>query len=427
MLLDSLPEEICEDVVRRLDYQDAFALKQVNRLFARLVDIPTLYTYAQCIPVTGLSRAECLDVLFDLRLIRYGYIGCRICHRFRRGTCYFSRNQYRALFPPWNRKVEPNLKALADSFCVTCGVKTGIYKPGDIIESDMAVERSYTGLVSYRNEELTICFSCLRIIGRLWDSCQSCRACEACCRLANVMSKSRLPHGLEPIRLPSSLDCFHREILGHWLDRNRQMVMPGRTISALNSLYRRIIGNLDYSSTLALRQTCHLLSRQHVLTVRSYIEHMRQEPFKPDSFFTNGLVLLRKEKIIPRKAQPCGYCKRFRLPEQSRAYYWRPLDTGTNYRAPWVRPNECGECHQLGGLGEKCDHELHGSYVPCAGCTCCHSCIERVEELLRAGTVQPDLVSAIAPKYLRISEGYCKHHATLRAYAGGPSYPSEYP
>ena len=60
-LLDSVLEEICADIVSRLPYKAALALKQTNRLFARLVDVPTLYVYTQGIQIFKFIPSGAVD------------------------------------------------------------------------------------------------------------------------------------------------------------------------------------------------------------------------------------------------------------------------------------------------------------------------------------------------------------------------------
>ena len=220
--LEGLPEEIHTIIVSCLDYQDAFALKQTTRLFARLVDIPTLYTHAQGIQVANLTSYEAVEVLSKQGLLPEMFAACQHCHRWLwvgdldLGMIKILDNR---LSCP-----SPYLQLLTEIHCMQCRADAGIYEPGVPIAVSKHTWLSPSAANSlhepYRGgSSITPCFSCLRLVAFEYDACRVCRACEACCRLSNIMlNNGEHDTGQHDRRVVferlSSGSCHHRETLG---------------------------------------------------------------------------------------------------------------------------------------------------------------------------------------------------------------------
>ena len=159
--------------------------------------------------------------------------------------------------------------------------------------------------------------------------------------------------------------------------------------------------------------------------VKDYFEYA--QVFEPSKCRRQDLITLREAKIVPREAQPCEYCKCFRMPVASLKYYRKShLIPETNTGASEAKPYSCYECGDLEKPGMVCKHDDRGVYSPCLGCTCCDQCIKVAEEAQQSGKVAKSIESASAPKWLGIRDGECKHHEILVKLGKEPRYPSEY-
>ncbi len=165
--ISSLPEELRQEIISYLDYNDAWSLKQTSRLFLKVVEIPTIASFL------SLPYGPSLSMLEDWEIIPLGYEACWYCRRllpsdrFSRFQRHLtSARQHSLNFDYQSWKPEKH-------FCIDCGLKHGQYEPG---------ERIFTGFgdPGCTAESVQSCSSCGVLSEFKLLACESCGACKIC-------------------------------------------------------------------------------------------------------------------------------------------------------------------------------------------------------------------------------------------------------
>ena len=386
----SLPGELYKMISENLDYKDAWGLKQTSRHFARVIEIPTFRSFQSHLERSfhikdpkRSKQAIAIQIRSLKILIKVGFFPeneatCKICCRIASLRCFDEDQQF-------TRIEEQDFEAMMDMFCLACGADNDLYKPGDSIPycSRPGLQPPWDEL--YLCNELTLCFSCLRFIrlegfenfdGTEWfGPCEFCKACESCVRRSNAILNSGLA------KRNSSLPCQHVETLGTLPNRARQQSTVRGFFKFPEQLLWRFYDSLDYSSSWALAQTCHFFySSMDVTTIRKYFKESPRLSLRQ----SKNLATLRDSGTIPLDAQPCIYCKYFRLPTPGNFYYWKPLafvDADSKYHILNERFCWCSNCSYNHGSTNGCP-ETQDIYTPCPDCMCCAKCMNLVERVL---------------------------------------------
>ena len=255
-----------------------FTLRQTSRSVYHAVNIPTIYSYRRGINVAGKTRAKCLEILTGENLMPKNQTFCLSCNRNRdpiRYTWAEGDIIMRA------EKTETDFKALANICCIRCNVRSGLHKPGDLIERYAAghnksgdlTERDTVLFLDARDRSVTItlCYSC-SLLNLLSLACRHCRACKTCCRAANLL----LNNGSFPRSQCHDVQaCHHEQVIRHFKGNN---VLHGDTWQeALHfnkrsrwfqlspSLQDKILSRLGSDSVLSFRLACHSFNERGCL------------------------------------------------------------------------------------------------------------------------------------------------------------------
>ena len=154
-----IPEELRQQIISELSYHDAWALKQTSRLFARVVQIPTVKSFLL------LPEGKALFILRESEVIPFSHELCCYCRRLLHFSCYgrekrreFTLRRASLNYEEWDFK---------NQFCLECGVAHMKYMPGQRILTGF-------GEAGSKNEAVVSCWHC----GTLTDF--KYRTCEAC-------------------------------------------------------------------------------------------------------------------------------------------------------------------------------------------------------------------------------------------------------
>ena len=376
-------------ITESLDYEDAWALKRTSRHFARVIEIPTLRFFlghlgriSKIKKPKRLKLAKAQWAVLET-LIRAGYFPedeatCRFCCCIA-SFHYFDRNQQNV------REDEQDIKAIADMFCIECGAENDMYSAGDCIPCDSDFGADQLDLDVGLASELTLCFSCLRIIRYEGFShgedewigpCRFCRACEPCMRRSNAILNSGL------VQSDSTQPCQHVETLSSIPDRTRQQgAVPGFSKFPQELLWH-FYEYLDRPTLWNLAQTCDFFnSSMHVTTVKRYHERRSFSSLVQ----SEDLAALHDWNMIPLDGQPCIYCRRFWVPQSSRLYYWKLLayvDASSSPQEESHLFRRCCDCESNHGSTNGCTY-LQDIYTPCPDCMCCAECMDLADQVLK--------------------------------------------
>ena len=120
----NIPEEIRQEVISYLDYNDAWSLKQTSTLFYRVVEIPTIKSFLAC------PYGPSLGMLEEWQVIPLGHEVCHYCNRllpkerFSRFQRHLTRaRQYTLVFDYTTWKLDKH-------YCFDCGVMNHHYPTG---------------------------------------------------------------------------------------------------------------------------------------------------------------------------------------------------------------------------------------------------------------------------------------------------------
>lgn len=163
MTISIIPEELRQEIISYLDYDDAWSLKRTSNLFYRVVEIPTIKSFLAC--PYGLS----LSMLEKWQIVPLGCEYCFFCKRllpkerfssFQRHLTTTRQHSLCFDYGSWNPKRH---------YCLNCGVKNHIYLGGRKIvtgigdtgykEAVMPCERCGT-LVDYKPRGSKLCPDC---------------------------------------------------------------------------------------------------------------------------------------------------------------------------------------------------------------------------------------------------------------------------
>ena len=364
-------------ISEELGYKDAWALKQTSWHFFRVIEIPTLRSFCEYFQdspeINDRKQSEraktiqtqWLEILVETNIFPKYEGTCKFC-RCIATMHYFDKDQQHI------RQHEKDFSKMMDMFCLTCGAENGLYQPGELVQCDSSPGLDQSDDTFYLSEELTLCYSCLRFVnfegfedeeGNWCGPCQFCKCCEACMRRSNAV----LNNGL--VERNSSQPCQHKEILGTYPDRTRQQgTVPGFSRLSEKPLWG-FYTSLDYPTKWALAQTCHFFySSMYVTTLRKFFDGRSLK----GACCSRDLIAFRDWGIIPLDAQPCFYCKRFRMPRSDRIYHWKPLthiDCHSYDHEPPYHFRWCYDCESNHGSVNGCtnsrDVYTHGQ-IACA-------------------------------------------------------------
>ena len=165
----SIPEELRQEIISYLNYDDAWSLKKTSALFYRVVEIPTIKSFL------AHPYGPSLSMLEEWQIIPLGCELCFYCNRllpkesFSRFQRHLTAARQDSLcfdYATWNREKH---------YCLECGVKhhfypggkkvyTGFGDPGCKDEAVMPCEHCGT-LVDYEPWGFRFCPNCHGFLG----------------------------------------------------------------------------------------------------------------------------------------------------------------------------------------------------------------------------------------------------------------------
>lgn len=175
MTIFTIPEELRQEIISYLNYDDAWSMKQTSTLFYRVVEIPTIKSFRAC------PYGPSLGMLEEWQIIPLGHELCRYCNRLlpKESFSRFQRHltaarQDSLCFDYTTWKPDKH-------YCLNCGVKhqhypggkkiyTGFGDPGCKDEAVMPCEHCGT-LVDYEPWDFRFCPNCNGLLGS--DECES--------------------------------------------------------------------------------------------------------------------------------------------------------------------------------------------------------------------------------------------------------------
>ena len=239
--IESLPAEIIKHVGDLLEYGDRLSLKHTSRALYHLVDVPTIRSFRIEMKLRNPARARSLKTLTEENHIRRDQVICQYCSELL-NEWDFDKSQAEHIRA--NRNGSADYQALTDLFCLWCGANRGTYKAGHVIERiDM--------------EPVIVCYVCTGP-SRIHDACPACKACHSCCRIANVLVNKG---GTMACEAKDLTICYHQALL-RLIPPSERLNLKLRyfkcRLACLPSQVQNMIYNqLEYSTAMALRQTCH--------------------------------------------------------------------------------------------------------------------------------------------------------------------------
>lgn len=167
--ISTIPEELRQEIISYLNYDDAWSLKKASALFYRVVEIPTIKSFLAC------PYGPSLGMLEEWQIIPLGYEACFYCsrllpkERFSRFQRHLTAARQHALefdYDTWNREKH---------YCLECGVKHHLYPGGRRIyigfgdpgyKDEAVIPCDHCGsLVDYQTPTFVICPSCHGVSG----------------------------------------------------------------------------------------------------------------------------------------------------------------------------------------------------------------------------------------------------------------------
>lgn len=207
--ISNIPEEIRQQIAGYLNYDDAWSLKQSSRLFAQVIEIPTLASFLKQ------PWGPSLQILEDWDVVPFGYEACYYCQCFLPLRCY-DRKQRRATVARQDSDLleyDYTTWLPEQHYCLDCGIMNHKYVWGEMIltgygdpgcETEGILPCSYCGLSM---EFDAVC-------------CGYCSACEKCVNMAWLVSQNH-----EQLALANqTIGCGHKGIIAAMKD------LPSETV-----------------------------------------------------------------------------------------------------------------------------------------------------------------------------------------------------
>ncbi|KAF6225535.1 hypothetical protein HO133_009535 [Letharia lupina] len=193
--ISTIPEELRQEIISYLNYDDAWSLKKTSTLFYRVVEIPTIKSFL------AYPYGPSLGMLEEWQIIPQGYETCFYCNRllqkehFSRFQRHLTAARHHTLcfnYATWNP---------AQHYCLDCGVRHHHYPGG---------KRIYVGFgdPGYKDEAVMPCEHCGTLVDyEPWDF----RFCPECNGLLGADElRSRWIHNTS-----SSDSHLETEVAGH--------------------------------------------------------------------------------------------------------------------------------------------------------------------------------------------------------------------
>lgn len=190
--ITGVPEEIRQEIVSYLNYEDAWSLKQTSKLFLQIVDIPTIASFL------AWPSGSSLGILEEWNLIPDGYEACYFCRRFLHLHHYSRSQRHDTAIRQGAVNFDYKAWKASDHYCLECGVRHDKYRKGVKILTGF-------GDPGYLDEAVVPCLHC----GLIFDfHTVNCAFCLGCIGIARTATEAGLR-----LASPCQDPCDHGMIL----------------------------------------------------------------------------------------------------------------------------------------------------------------------------------------------------------------------
>ncbi|KAL9134622.1 MAG: hypothetical protein Q9175_004194 [Cornicularia normoerica] len=167
--ISTIPEELRQEFISYLNYDDAWSLKKTSTLFYRVVEIPTIKSFLAC------PYGPSLGMLEEWQIIPLGHETCHYCNRLLPKNCFSRFQRHLTAARQHSLWFDYATWSPEKHYCLECGVKyhhypggkriyIGFGDPGCKDEAVMPCEQCGT-LVDYEPWDFRFCPVCKGLLG----------------------------------------------------------------------------------------------------------------------------------------------------------------------------------------------------------------------------------------------------------------------